>query len=85
MDENEEDNDLIDQVGEQLDEADFALILPLEKSEDESITCLVCGKGKCEFSFMTLGPTYRSWHGVHEKCAEPYMARKDLLHTPNYS
>jgi len=77
----EEDNDLIDKVGEQLDESELALILPVNKNEDQTITCLICGIGKCELSFMTLGPTRRSWHGIHEKCAEPYIAHRGLLET----
>lgn len=72
-----EDDELIEQVGEQLDAADLVIILPMLANEDAVLTCLVCGLGNCEFSTMTIGATRRQTHGIHEKCAEPYLARKD--------
>ena len=51
------------------------IIFPLETNDDSEITCIICGKRKCEYSIDLFGPDCRSVAGIHHKCASWHQSR----------
>jgi hypothetical protein len=51
------------------------ITLRLEPSDDEQLTCVLCGCGKCDLEFRLPGSGRTTWHGAHRACVEQVRAR----------
>ncbi len=44
--------------------------IKLERTADQQITCVVCGREKCGWEFQAFVHGKRVWSGIHEACAK---------------
>lgn len=70
-------DEVFDEVGELLDSADMAMMLPVFPNYDEELQCFLCGEFNSEWMAILATKDGRESIGLHAECASPYMARKD--------
>jgi len=45
-----------------------AIVLPISKNDDETITCIMCNCAHCDLAIEIWGHGKHVWAGIHTKC-----------------